>query len=65
VKGRLIRTLANSLLSASKGELLWDGRNDDRQRVRIGPYIVLIQATDSRGAASTLLKGVVIVAAKL
>ncbi|HTP13060.1 MAG TPA: lamin tail domain-containing protein, partial [Bacteroidota bacterium] len=65
IKGRLVRTLANSKPSAPQGELLWDGLNDDRQRVRIGPYIVLIQAVESNGSRSASLKGVVVVATKL
>ncbi len=65
MKGRLVRTLANSKISSPQGELLWDGLNDDRQRVRIGPYIVLIQAVESDGTRTTSLKGVVVVAGKL
>ena len=65
IKGRLVRTLANSQISASSGEIVWDGMNEYRQRVRIGPYIVLIQATDPNGNALTVLKGVVVVAAKM
>jgi hypothetical protein len=65
IKGRLVRILANSQISASSGEIIWDGLDDNRQRVRIGPYVVLIQATDPTGKASKGLKGVVVVAARL
>ncbi len=65
VKGRLVRTLANSLVSNSHGDILWDGLNDERQRVRIGVYIVFLQATNVQGNASTAFKGVVVVASKL
>ena len=65
IKGRLVRNLANSQISASQGEILWDGLNDDRQKVRIGPYVVLLQATDPNGMNSTTLKGVDVVAARL
>jgi hypothetical protein len=65
LKGRLVRILANSQISASSGKILWDGLDQSRQRVRIGPYIVLIQATDPEGTASTTLKGVVVVAARM
>lgn len=65
IKGRLIRNLANSQISASNGELIWDGLDENRQRVRIGPYIVLIQAADPNGNGSTMMKGVVVVAARM
>ncbi len=65
LKGRLVRILANSQMSASSGKILWDGLDQSRQRVRIGPYIVIIQATDPEGTASTTLKGVVVVAARM
>jgi hypothetical protein len=65
LKGRLVRDLANSQISASNGEIIWDGLDQGRQRVRIGPYIVLIQATDPNGQSSTSLKGVVVVAVRM
>ena len=65
IKGRLIRILANSLISASHGELVWDGLDQNRQRARIGPYVVLIQAVNPNGSGATTLKGVVVVAARL
>jgi hypothetical protein len=65
IRGRLVRTLANSQISAPRGQLVWDGLNDDRQRVRIGPYVVLIQAVGSNGAGPITLKGVVVVATRL
>jgi hypothetical protein len=65
IKGRLVRTLANSQISAAQGNLVWDGLTDEKQRVRIGVYIVLIEATDSNGGSSTSFKGVVVVARKL
>jgi len=40
VQGRLVRTLANNEAAASSGTLLWDGFDDNHQRVRIGMYII-------------------------
>jgi hypothetical protein len=65
LKGRLVRTLANSQISNSGGEVIWDGLDQGRQRVRIGPYIVLVQATDPNGKSLAFLKGVVVVAARM
>ena len=65
IRGRLIRTLANTELSGPQGEIIWDGLDDGKQRARIGPYIVLIEALDSQGGAVHSTKAVAVVAAKL
>ena len=65
IRGRLIRTLANANLGGTQGEIIWDGLDDDRQRVRIGPYIVYLEAADSRGGTVATAKAVVVVARKL
>ena len=64
-KGRLIRTLANGEPSGSNGEIIWDGMNDNREKVSIGIYIVLLEALDGFGGNAQTMKGVVVVAAKL
>jgi len=64
-KGRLVRTLANNEPSGANGQIIWDGFDDDRQRVRIGIYIVLLEALDALGGELQKTKGVVVVAAKL
>ena len=65
IRGRLIRELANSQISTSHGDIIWDGLDQNRQRVRIGLYIVLIQAADPNGSGATTMRGVVVVAARL
>jgi hypothetical protein len=65
VKGRLIRTLANSEPSGSTGQTVWDGRDDDNTRARIGMYIVFLEAIDDRGGILETAKGVVVLAARL
>lgn len=64
-RGRLVRTLANSDPSGARGSLIWDGMNDNRDRVRMGIYIVLLEALDSNGVTVHATKGVVVVAVKL
>ena len=44
--GRLVRTLEEARLVARAGELVWDGRGDRGQRLRMGPYIVHLEAVD-------------------
>ncbi|MEK6565465.1 MAG: lamin tail domain-containing protein [Bacteroidota bacterium] len=65
IRGRLIRTLANAEFSGAKGSLIWDGLDNGKQRARIGPYVVLIEALDSQGGAVHSAKSVVVVATKL
>lgn len=65
IKGRLIRTLANSDLAGPQGEIIWDGMDDSRQRARVGPYIIYLESIDARGGTVASAKAVVVVAAKL
>ncbi len=63
--GRKIRTLANNEPSGSRGSIVWDGMDDDKQKARIGVYIVLLEAIDDRGGVVETAKRVVVLAAKL
>jgi hypothetical protein len=63
--GRLIRTLADGEPAGSAGEVVWNGFDDGGRRARIGPHIVLLEASDSRGGSVTALKAVAVVATKL
>jgi hypothetical protein len=65
VRGRLIRRLADHEIASSSGEVIWDGLDDERQRVLIGPYVVFIEALDAAHATIATAKGVVVVAARL
>ncbi|MBI3005282.1 MAG: lamin tail domain-containing protein [Ignavibacteriales bacterium] len=65
IRGRLIRTLANAEFSGAAGEVIWDGLDDSKQRARIGPYVVLIEALDSEGGTVHTAKAVAVVATKL
>jgi len=65
VRGRLLRTLANTELSGSQGEIVWDGLDDAKQRVRMGLYIVFIEAIDGQAGILATAKAVVVVATRL
>ncbi|MEX1276932.1 MAG: lamin tail domain-containing protein, partial [Bacteroidota bacterium] len=64
-RGRNVKTLANSELAGPTGEVIWDGLDTQKQRVRIGPYIVFLEAIDGQGGIVAAAKGVVVVATKL
>ncbi len=63
--GRLVRTLADGEPSGSHGELIWNGYNDRNERIRMGIYVVLLEALDGNGGEVQTVKGVVVVAAKM
>jgi hypothetical protein len=65
VKGRLVRHLANNEPSGGRGAVLWDGCDDERRQVRIGIYIVLLEASNDRGGTAYTTRGALVVAAKL
>jgi hypothetical protein len=63
--GRQVRTLANNRLSGPEGYLIWDGRNDSGRIVRLGIYIVLLEAYDDSRRTATRVKSTVVVAGTL
>jgi len=64
IKGRLIRTLVNSEVASSKGNLVWDGLSDNRRSVRVGVYILLFEAFDSFSKKNYVLKKSLVIASR-
>jgi hypothetical protein len=48
-----------------KGEIVWDGIGDDKRRVRIGVYVIFLEATDRSSGKVLTAKKVTVVATKL
>lgn len=63
--GRHIRSLANNEASGARGNLVWDGLDDDKQKARMGIYILLLEAIDDRGGVVETAKTAIVLAAKL
>jgi flagellar hook assembly protein FlgD len=63
--GRPVRTLANYEPSACTGQIIWDGLDDDKRRLRMGIYIVLLEALNSSGGTVESTKVAAVVAGKL
>ncbi len=61
-RGYLIRSLANNDATTSIGTLIWDGFNDEKEKIRIGAYILLFEATDQLGKSVMQSKKVIVVA---
>jgi hypothetical protein len=65
VRGRQIRRLLTDAVGSNQGECVWDGRDDRHLKVRMGIYIVLLEAIDAGEGRSVVRKGIVVVAEKL
>lgn len=63
-QGRLVRTMASQALG-SRGSIVFDGMSDDGSPLRMGIYIVLLQALNSNNSVAQTIKSVVVVARKL
>ena len=63
--GRLVRTLADNEPSASTGSIVFDGLDDNKQPLRIGIYIVLLEAINQQNGVVETIKKPVVVAKRL
>jgi flagellar hook assembly protein FlgD len=64
-KGRLVRTLINNQASGSSGSVVFEGLNDDGQTLRMGIYIIFLEALNDNSGIVETVKSVVVVARKL
>ena len=64
-KGRLVRTLENNQPSGQSGSVIFDGIGDDGQALRIGIYIIFLEAINAGSGVVETMKTVVVVARKL
>ena len=64
-RGRKVRTLEDARLTGRTGELIWNGRNEDGNRVRVGVYVVLFEAVRPNEGTVASFKEPVVVARPL
>ena len=64
-KGRLVRTLLSSQASGPNGSVIFDGLGDDGEALRIGIYIIFLEAINEGSGVIETMKTVVVVARKL
>ena len=64
-KGRLVRTLLNNQPSGSSGSVIFDGRDDSGEALRIGIYIIFLEAINEGSGVIENMKTVVVVARRL
>ncbi len=65
VTGRLIRTLMERERGGYSGETVWDGRDELSRRVRMGMYILHLEARSASGALVATAKRAIAVAGRL
>jgi flagellar hook assembly protein FlgD len=64
-KGRLLRTLANNQPTGANSSVIFDGLDDEGNPLRIGIYILFIEALNSSSGVVDVMKEVIVVARKL
>lgn len=64
-KGRLVRTLLNNQASGSAGSAVFDGLDDEGQALRMGIYIIFLEALNDNSGVVETVKSTVVVARKL
>jgi hypothetical protein len=63
--GRPVRTLEDARLTGRSGEMVWDGRGDENERVRMGIYVVLLEAVSAETGTVTRMQEPVVLARPL
>lgn len=61
-RGRKIRTLEKAQLTGRSGELVWNGRDEAGNRVRVGIYVILFEAVRAESGETVELKKTVVLA---
>ncbi|MDP2364154.1 MAG: lamin tail domain-containing protein, partial [Ignavibacteria bacterium] len=64
-KGRLVRTLLNNQASGSSGSVIFDGLDDENNALRMGIYIIFLEALNDNSGVVETIKSTVVVARKL
>jgi hypothetical protein len=65
IKGRMIRTLSENRFIGSRFNLLWDGKDQDGNRARIGIYIIFVQTLNDWQGVIRELKTTIVLAGEL
>lgn len=65
VKGRLIKTILNNQTSGSQGQIVYNGLDDENRKLRLGIYIVFLEALNDQNGVVETIKTTMVLAAKL
>lgn len=61
-RGRLVRTLINNSISGAQGSFIFDGFDENGKTLKIGIYILLIEAIDEYSGTVEVIKEPVVIA---
>lgn len=64
-KGRLVRSLVNNQASGSSGSVIFDGLDDENNALRMGIYIIFLEALNDNSGIVETIKSTVVVARRL
>ena len=64
-KGRLVRTLLNNMASGQSGSVIFNGLDDENHALRMGIYIIFLEALNDNSGVVETIKATVVVARKL
>jgi hypothetical protein len=65
IKGRLVKTLLNNAVTGNQGEIIYNGFDENNQKLRTGIYILLMEAIDDTGGTVETVKSPLVIAARL
>ena len=64
-KGRLVRSLVNNQASGSSGSVVFNGLDDENNALRMGIYIIFLEALNDNSGIVETIKSTVVVARRL
>ena len=65
VKGRLIKTILNNQPAGTEGQVVYNGLDDDNRKLRLGIYIIFMEALNDQNGVVETVKTTMVVGAKL
>ncbi|MBZ0204363.1 MAG: lamin tail domain-containing protein [Ignavibacteria bacterium] len=65
VKGRLIKTILNNQTTGNQGQIVYNGLDDENRKLRLGIYIVFMEALNDQNGVVETIKTTMVVGAKL
>jgi len=65
VKGRLIKTLLNNQTTGSQGQIVYNGFDDENRKLRLGIYVIFLEALNDQNGVVETLKSTLVIGAKL
>lgn len=65
VKGRLVKTIMNNQASGPEGQVVFNGIDDENRKLRLGIYVIFLEALNDQNGVVETIKSTLVVGAKL